>query len=207
MQSSFSIDSLRRFLYEKLRRHAAPGATSEGTADSDLSYEDALLDLQIGNYLKAEYGHAQPQSAVFPRLLAAIRAHEQKQTTTRGPLPVTAFMALYRALHSPAAGKLVSSGIAAVVMIAVLSSNSAQFTRGTAVSFVAEESTPTPSIVHTGENATDLATQRDERFVIRIRSIAAEPAFYDPAERRTPGRPGLASGRSTPVLWQRFGGQ
>lgn len=208
MLNSLSFDKVRRFLNEKLRRNAdnSPAAT-QLAAEHDLSYEDALLDLQISNYLKAEYGFEQPPSGVFPRLLAAIRAHERREPVIEGSRRVAAFMAVYRVLHSPATSKLVSGGIAAAVMIAVLSSNSVTFLRGTAVSFVSEESTPTPGLVLTEESATAIATDRDDRFLVRLPSAPVEPSFYDPAERRLPSRADAPSGRSTPSMWQRFGGQ
>ena len=47
-------------------------------------------------------------------------------------------------------------------MVAVLSSNSAQFLRGTAVSFVREEAAPTPSAIVSSQDAVERATVRDE---------------------------------------------
>jgi hypothetical protein len=92
-------------------------------------------------------------------------------------------------------------------MIAVLSSNSAAFLRGTAVSLVTGESTPTAGWSPSTEDAMELATIRDDRYVVRIPPAGSEPEFYDPVELRMHARVEFASGNSTPVRWQRFGGQ
>lgn len=207
MQSSFSIEKLHRFLTEKLGRNA--GADTEASSPDlyDLSYEDALLDPQIRQYFKAEYGLAQPPSGVFPRLLAAIRAHEAGDTAPQGTRTSAAFLTLYRVLRTSTVQRLVSGGIAAALVIAVLSSNSAHFLRGTAVSLVTEYSTPTAKAAIGEEDTVELATSRDNRYVIHRPSIASDPEFYDPVELRLPVRTESASGLGAPPRWQRFGGQ
>jgi hypothetical protein len=207
MQSSFSLDDVRRFLSEKLRRNSVADAAAKRADENDVSYEDALLDLQLRNYFRAEFGVAQPPSGLFPRLLAAIRAHERREAAIEPPRPRAALLSLYRLLGAPAAGRLVSGGIAAAIMIAVLSSNSAHFLRGTAVSLVREESTPTAQVALSEAEAAELATNRDNRFVTRRVSVGTEAAFYDPAELRVPARLDVSSRRATPILWKRFGGQ
>ena len=46
---------------------------------NDRSYEDALLDVQITSYFRAEYGKAEPPKGVFPRIIQAIRLHRERQ--------------------------------------------------------------------------------------------------------------------------------
>jgi hypothetical protein len=116
-------------------------------------------------------------------------------------------LSVYRPLRTTTAHRLVSGGVAAALMIAVISSNSASFLRGAAVSLVTSESTPTAGWVPSTEDAIELATNRDNRYVVRIQAAGSEPEFYDPVELRLPARVEFASGNSTPVRWQRFGGQ
>jgi hypothetical protein len=205
MQSSFSLDKLRRFLTGDHRRntHIDPGADAE----HDLSYEDVLLDLQLRQYFKAEYGVSEPPARVFPRLMSAIQAHERGRVTPEASRPVAAFVAIYRVLRTTTAHRLVSGGIAAALMIAILSSNSAHFLTGTAVSFVREEATPTTNTPITGQIAFTIATERDNRYLSHVPITGNDPEFYDPAERRMPARDASASGSSTPALWLRMGGQ
>lgn len=175
--------------------------------EHDVSYEDAIFDLQLRNFFRAEYGQVEPPPRAFPRLLAAIRAHERGQAVQEAPRPIAAMLSVYRALRTTTAHRLVSGGIAAALMIAVISSNSASFLRGAAVSLVTGESTPTAGWVPSSEDAMELATTRDDRYVVRISPAGSEPEFYDPVELRIHARVEFASGNSTPVRWQRFGGQ
>lgn len=207
MQFSNPLERLRRFHTDRLRRNTAADNSAEHAVDNDLDYEDALLDLELRNYFRMEYGLAEPPSHVYPTLLAAIRAHERGLDTPETSRPVAAFVSVYRALRTATAHRLVSGGIAAALLIAVLSSGSADFLRGTAVSLLREESTPTPTVQPVGKSALELATLRDNRYVTHITSPAADPDFYDPAERRLPVRADAASGKSTPSRWQRMGGQ
>jgi hypothetical protein len=206
MQYSVIRDNLRRFFTGRPSRDSYNPAVQDNT-ESDISYEDALLDSQLRAYFRSEYGTAHPPSRVLPRLLAAIRAHERGETTASATRPVAAFLSLYQALHTSAAHRMVSGAIAAVLLIAILSSNSVQLLRGTAVSSVDEVVGPTPSAVMNSRADFELATTRDDRYVMRLPSIPSEPAFYDAVERRVPPRIESASGSTTPGRWLRLGGQ
>lgn len=46
---------------------------------SDLSYEDALLDVQLTSFFRTEYAKQEPPSGVFPKIMQAIRLHREKQ--------------------------------------------------------------------------------------------------------------------------------
>lgn len=39
---------------------------------NDLSYEDALLDVQLTSFFRSEYAKQEPPSGVFPRIIQAI---------------------------------------------------------------------------------------------------------------------------------------
>jgi hypothetical protein len=206
MQFSIIRDNLRRFFTGRLSRNTYNPAV-RNDAEPDISYEDALLDSQLRAYFRTEYEAAQPPSGVLPRLLAAIRAHERGENPASATRPVAAFLSLYQALHTGAAHRIVSGAIAAVLLIAVLSSNSTQLLRGTAVSSVDEVISPTPSAATNSKADFEVAINRDDRYVMRLPSIASEPAFYDAAERRVPPRIESASGNTTPGRWLRLGGQ
>jgi hypothetical protein len=207
MQFSNPLERLRQFYIDRQRRNTAEDHSAEHAFDNDLGYDDALFDLELRNYFRMEYGLAEPPSHVYPTLLAAIRAHERGLDTPETSRPVAAFVSVYRVLRTATAHRLVSGGIAAALLIAVLSSGSADFLRGTAVSLVREESNPTPTVQPVDKSAFELATQRDNRYVTHIATPASDPDFYDPAERRMPVRADAASGKSTPSRWQRMGGQ
>jgi hypothetical protein len=96
--------------------------------------------------------------------------------------------------------------VAAALMIAVLSSNSAHFLRGTAVSLVEYESSPTPGALLDNADNMHIAINRDNRYVMRRPSLGSDPEFYDPVELRLPSRADSA-GLAAPVRWERFGGQ
>ncbi len=46
---------------------------------SDLSYEDALLDVQLTSFFRTEYAKQEPPSGVFPRIIQAIRLNRDRQ--------------------------------------------------------------------------------------------------------------------------------
>ncbi len=206
MQFSVFRDNLRRTFTGRPSRDSY-NPTGQNDIEPDMSYEDALLDSQLRAYFRTEYGTAQPPSGVLPRLLAAIRAHERGENPASATRPVAAFLSLYQALHTSAAHRMVSGAVAAVLLIAILSSNSVQLLRGTAVSSVDEFISPTPSAVMNPRADFELATNRDDRYVMHPPSVSSEPAFYDAVERRLPPRIESASGSTTPGRWLRLGGQ
>jgi len=46
---------------------------------SDLSYEDALLDVQLRSFFRTEYAKQEPPAGVLPRIMQAIRLHRERQ--------------------------------------------------------------------------------------------------------------------------------
>jgi hypothetical protein len=46
---------------------------------SNLSYEDALLDVQLTSFFRTEYAKQEPPAGVLPRIMQAIRLHRERQ--------------------------------------------------------------------------------------------------------------------------------
>ena len=46
---------------------------------NDLSYEDALLDVQLTSFFRSEYAKQEPPSGVFPRIIQAICLNRERQ--------------------------------------------------------------------------------------------------------------------------------
>jgi hypothetical protein len=206
MQTSLTIDKLRRAILDRLR-HLPPETTyGRQAAGRDMSYEDTLLEARLRAYFRTEYGAAQPPSDILPRLLATVRAH-QRGATVESPRPVAAVLNLCRVLRTATAHRLVSGGVAAAITISIVTSGSHSTLHSTGDSLVSETGTPTVAPVLTGDEALRLATDRDNRYLSYLFPRATEPAFYDRVELRLPPRTGAASGYTSPYRWQRFGGQ
>ncbi len=98
---------------------------------NDLSYEDALLDVEIRSFMRAEYGKKGPPNGVFPRVIQAIRLYREEQakaapeglasslTRIAGSLGQTIVTA-YKLGARLDAGRIVSGSlITALVLLAV----------------------------------------------------------------------------------------
>ncbi|MEO8287284.1 MAG: hypothetical protein ABI670_12740 [Chloroflexota bacterium] len=93
----------------------------------DVSYEDALLGLEIRSFLQAEYGQTEPPAGVFRRIMRAIE--QQLATESRKTQPE--FIArFYRAMSGPFTARLVPGAVALSLMVAVLGTNFPQVLRG-----------------------------------------------------------------------------
>ncbi len=206
MQSMIFIRRIRGFFTDGLRRLAPDTAYERQAAGRDMSYEDALLDSRLRAYFRAEYGMARPPSGVLPRLLAAVRAHE-RGAAAEAPRPIVAVLNIRRLLRTATAQRLVSGGVAAAVMIAIITSGSYPILHSTGHSLASEKSTIAAAPVLAGDQALKLATDRDNRYLTYRPAGASGAAFYDPVELRLPPRTGAASGYTSPYRWQRFGGQ
>lgn len=66
----------------KLLRKSPPIEADDSAMLNDLSYEDALLDVQLRSFFRAEYGRENPPQGVFPRLMRAIRLVGGEQRTS-----------------------------------------------------------------------------------------------------------------------------
>jgi hypothetical protein len=101
--------------------------------DSDLRYEDALLDAQARHFFEIEYKHAQPSGDVFSRLLAQIESDRELASDIHPHRPILshqAVKALYEALSRPIIGRLVPGSIALMLVVVLLGSDISQILRG-----------------------------------------------------------------------------
>lgn len=51
----------------------------QNAAGSHTSEEDALLDLEIQRAIQAEYGHVEPPTGIFNKVMHAIKAHDRRK--------------------------------------------------------------------------------------------------------------------------------
>ncbi len=114
---------------------------------SDLSYEDALLDVQLTSFFRTEYVKQEPPLGVFPRIIQAIRLNRERQErlanaglfTRLADVVGQKLAAAYRFGARADSGRVLSGGlVTALLLIAawpslsgVLSSNNASTTFGT----------------------------------------------------------------------------
>src|SRR3954468_25003914 len=68
-------DEIHLFSDRDLAEQGGEGSVpSDVAADNDLSYDDALLDLEMRTFFRHEYGLAEPQVNVYGRVLHSINA-------------------------------------------------------------------------------------------------------------------------------------
>ena len=108
------------------------GASSDEEADlNDLSYEDALLDVELRSFMRAEYGKAQPPQSAFPRIMRAIGLYRQEQSRTAeiGPANMPgrilsslgeALVTAYRFGTRADAGRMISGGLITGLVVLTL---------------------------------------------------------------------------------------
>jgi hypothetical protein len=106
-------------------------ATAVDDAQEDLSYDDALLDVEIRSFMRTEYGSLRPPDGIFPRVMYAIRLHRQQQAKAalQASKPLVerllgrmgqALAGAYRYTARPAAGRMISGSlITALLVLAV----------------------------------------------------------------------------------------
>jgi hypothetical protein len=105
-----------------------PGLPHPDPADSDLTFEDALADIQFSRFLHSEYDVQAPAES-FTRVMSAIQAGEQSKPASKparlSPLRGLAFLgtALASTLSRPVAARVASGVIAVALMAAALVPN------------------------------------------------------------------------------------
>jgi len=127
------IDKLR------LRKRSNASSMPADAELNDLSYEDAILDLEMRSFFRAEYGKSEPPAGVFPRVMCAIRLYNSgadAQART-GALAVftritnkmgQALMAAYRLGSHASTGRILSGSIvAAALLLTVMPSVTSSF--------------------------------------------------------------------------------
>jgi hypothetical protein len=178
--------------------------------DSDISYEDALLDSQIRQCMAAEYSNVEPPPGVFARVVQAI--HEDVEPNAKWRMRAAEFIryaspatwvpaipqsfgalvsALYRPLTGPAMARLVPGVVALTLVMAVMGAGTSHLVRGVApeaqlYSDLAEP--PTAVEVPVGLSPLNLAIANGEDpYAARLTSSQdAEP--YDLAELHIPAK-------------------
>jgi len=74
MPSNHLPNAIRKIGSKRVRKAPEVDDTQE-----DLSYDDALLDVEIRSFMRAEYGNQNPPDGMFYRVMHAIRLHRQEQ--------------------------------------------------------------------------------------------------------------------------------
>jgi len=76
-----SISSLIGRIVSKIAHTSDPKVSvRDEEAFDNLSYEDALLDVEIRSFMRTEYGKKMPPYRVFPRVMQAIKLYKEGQT-------------------------------------------------------------------------------------------------------------------------------
>jgi len=74
------ISSLIDRIVSKIAHKSDPKVSArDEEAFEDLSYEDALLDVEIRSFMRTEYGKKTPPYGVFPRVMQAIKLYKEGQ--------------------------------------------------------------------------------------------------------------------------------
>jgi len=127
MQSNLLQNSIHKFVSKITHR----SSELDQSAQEDLSYEDALLDVEIRSFMRAEYGKENPPDGVFARVMQAVKLYREEQAggslrTARSGLervirPIgQALAAAYRYGARPDSGRIISGSlITALLVLAV----------------------------------------------------------------------------------------
>src|SRR5437763_11828221 len=109
----------------KLGRGTSPHTDGEL---NDLSYDDALLDVEIRSFMRAEYGKKVPPAGVFHGVVRAIRLYQQAQKRGAEAGPTSRFgellgsllqacVATYRVGTRPDMGRIMSGSMVAALLL------------------------------------------------------------------------------------------
>src|SRR4051794_496033 len=99
---------------------------SDVAADNDLSYDDALLDLEMRAFFRHEYSLAEPQANVYGRVLHSINAGQiSPQAAVPVPVAVPGWLtrvsrSFSRIMTTSASARLVPGAVALLLVIGVL---------------------------------------------------------------------------------------
>ena len=92
---------------------------------SDLSYEDALLDVQLTSFFRTEYAKQEPPAGVLPRIVQAIRLHRERQEKLANASLITRWadlvgqklVAAYRFGARADSGRILSGGLVTALLL------------------------------------------------------------------------------------------
>jgi hypothetical protein len=156
--------------------------------EGDLTYEDALTDLQIRRFMQSEYGSVEPPAGVLQRLMRALRAESAGAQRAQVIMPATLnllLMGVYRRLTGPATLRLVPALVATMLVLVVLGANTTEMIGGSARQHLyADVSAQVTPEANLAVEPFDITTNRDERYTLKL-STRQEAAPYDPAEYRS----------------------
>jgi hypothetical protein len=138
-----SISSLIDRIVSKIADKSDPKISApEEYEFDDLSYEDALLDVEIRSFMRTEFGKKMPPHGVFPRVMQAIKLYREDQAKN-GSLGVAsrltriagslgqAIVATYKVGTRLDASRMVSGGlITALLLLAVWPGMARSLTNG-----------------------------------------------------------------------------
>lgn len=124
MQSKQSSNFIYKIVCKLL--HKGPAETQDSRDDlNDRSYEDALLDVQLTSFFRAEYGKKEPPTGVFPRLIQAIWLHRERQEKLANASAIARFRdslgqklaAAYRLGARADSGRVLSGGLVTALLL------------------------------------------------------------------------------------------
>ena len=124
MESKQSSNLIYKMVRKILHKRPVDKQVSAGEP-SDLSYEDALLDVQLTSFFRTEYAKQEPPSGVFPRIIQAIRLNRERQErlanaslfTRLADLVGQKLAAAYRFGARADSGRVLSGGLVTALLL------------------------------------------------------------------------------------------
>jgi hypothetical protein len=163
---------------------AAPGVY-DPQIDNDLSYEDAILGLEIRNFMLSEYGFAQPPYGVFQRVMRAI---EESLAPSRRASSEPWAVRFFRVLNGGVAGRLLPGAVALAIVFMVFGSNSGRLLgSNTLRSYPLADLQAVPTQAPQADIATVSVPDGKDLTIAGLQlPIKNETEFYDRVEMRLP---------------------
>jgi len=152
---------------------------------NDLSYEDAILGLQIRSFMQAEYGSVEPPPGIFRRVIKAI---ERGIAPSRSRANDTLARRVRLVLNGPVAGRLVPGMVAFALVMMVFGPNATRFLNPSraALSLESPAVSPPPLAQQANLQVTSEPTSEALDIAGLELPIKNEPQFYDRVELRLP---------------------
>jgi len=152
---------------------------------NDLSYEDAILGLQIRSFMQAEYGSVEPPPGIFRLVIKAI---ERGIAPSRSRANDTLARRVRFVLNGPVTGRLVPGMVAFALVLLVFGPNATRFLNpsGVAMSLESPAVSPPPVAQQTGSQVTTEPTSEVLTIEGLELPIKDETQFYDRVELRLP---------------------
>jgi len=152
---------------------------------NDLSYDDAILGLQIRSFMQAEYGTVDPPAGILQRVMRAI---EQSLAPSSSRANDTLALRPRLLLNGPLVGRLVPSMVAFALVLMVFGPNATRFLNpgGAALSLESPAVSPPPLAQQAGIQVTSEPTSEALDIAGLELPIKNEPQFYDRVELRLP---------------------